>query len=194
LGSLSPDESCAAWKVSHFSIFRIPKLRETWGATTLYTLNQSAYSHSMSTTSSIAEEIFGSSPKPLHLGISVSNLEESVKWYTETLGFEPTKHLDLPEVQFRVAILEYQGFGVELIEVKGSTKNPLAWKEPGPQHQIQGIVHFAFRVKDLDAVEKVFRQKGARFACEPTVLEGLGIRYFHIFDNDGNLIEFGQSL
>ena len=90
----------------------------------------------MSTASSIAEEIFGSSPKPLHLGISVSNLEASVKWYSETLGFEPAKRLDLPEVQFRVAILEYQGFGVELIEVKGSSKNPLAWKEPGPQHKI----------------------------------------------------------
>ena len=148
----------------------------------------------MSTTSTLAEQIFGSSPKPLHLGISVSNLEESVKWYSENLGFTLTKRLDLPEVQFRVAILEYQGFGVELIEVKGSSKYPLAWQEPGPQHQIQGIVHFAFRVNDLDATEKVFRDKGARFACEPTVLEGLGIRYFHIFDNDGNLVEFGQSL
>jgi catechol 2,3-dioxygenase-like lactoylglutathione lyase family enzyme len=81
-----------------------------------------------------------------------------------------------------------------LIEVKGSSKNPLAWNQPGPQHRIQGIVHFAFRVDDLSATEKVFRDKGARFACEPTVLEGLGIKYFHIFDNDGNLIEFGQSL
>src|ERR1700722_7570318 len=107
----------------------------------------------MSTTHSIAEEIFGPSPRPLHLGISVSNLEESVKWYTETLGFEPVKRLDLPEVQFRVAVLEYQGFGVELIEVKGSSSYPLAWNEPGPQHQIQGIVHFAFRGKFLAATE-----------------------------------------
>ena len=148
----------------------------------------------MNTNRSIAEQIFGSSPRPLHLGISVSNLEESVKWYTETLGFEPARRLDLPEVQFRVAVLEYQGFGVELIEVKGSSTYPLAWNEPGPQHKIQGIVHFAFRVDDLDATEKVLRDRGARFACEPTVLEGLGIRYFHVFDNDGNLIEFGQSL
>jgi methylmalonyl-CoA/ethylmalonyl-CoA epimerase len=148
----------------------------------------------MTTTASIAAKIFGPSAKPLHLGISVSNLEESVKWYTENLGFEPVKRLDLPEVQFRVAILEYQGFGIELIEVNGSAKNPLAWNEPGPQHKTQGIVHFAFRVDDLSATEKVLRDKGARFACEPTVLEGLGIRYFHIFDNDGNLIEFGQSI
>jgi catechol 2,3-dioxygenase-like lactoylglutathione lyase family enzyme len=81
-----------------------------------------------------------------------------------------------------------------LIEVKGSSTYPLAWNEPGPQHKIQGIVHFAFRVDDLDATEKVLRDRGARFACELTVLEGLGIRYFHVFDNDGNLIEFGQSL
>jgi catechol 2,3-dioxygenase-like lactoylglutathione lyase family enzyme len=148
----------------------------------------------MTTPASTAEQIFGPSAKPLHLGISVSNLEQSVKWYTENLGFELVKRLDLPEVQFRVAILEYQGFGVELIEVKGSTKNPLSWNQPGPQHRIQGIVHFAFRVDDLSATEKIFRDRGARFACEPTVLEGLGIKYFHIFDNDGNLIEFGQSL
>lgn len=85
-----------------------------------------------------------------------------MKWYTETLGFEPSKRLDLPEVQFRVAILEYQGFGIELIEAKGSSANPLAWNEPGPQHKIQGIVHFAFRVNDLEATEKVLRkQRGA---------------------------------
>jgi catechol 2,3-dioxygenase-like lactoylglutathione lyase family enzyme len=148
----------------------------------------------MNTVNSLAEQIFGPTPRPLHLGISVSNLEESIKWYTDMLGFEPVKRLDLPEVQFRVAILEYQGFGVELIEVKGSSKNSLAWQEPGPQHKIQGIVHYAFRVNDLDATAQVLRDKGARFACQPTVLEGLGIRYFHVFDNDGNLIEFGQSL
>jgi methylmalonyl-CoA/ethylmalonyl-CoA epimerase len=170
------------------------KLRDIEEATTAQSLSNHPIPAPMTTTASIAEQIFGPSAKPLHLGISVSNLEESVKWYTETLGFEPVKRLDLPEVQFRVAILEYRGFGVELIEVKGSTKNPLAWNQPGPQHRIQGIVHFAFRVDDLSATEKVFRDKGARFACEPTVLEGLGIKYFHIFDNDGNLIEFGQNL
>ena len=179
----------------NFSIFTTSKLRDNEGATT-------------------AAKRLSKYPIPPHdhhqfnrrtnfwtfrqdrstLGISVSNLEESVKWYTENLGFEPVKRLDLPEVQFRVAILEYQGFGVELIEVKGSTKNPLAWNEPGPQHRIQGIVHFAFRVNDLERDRESLSRQGARFACEPTVLEGLGIRYFHIFDNDGNLIEFGQSL
>jgi methylmalonyl-CoA/ethylmalonyl-CoA epimerase len=143
-----------------FSIFRTGKLRET-KCDDFKHPEQLFDSYPMSSTSSLAEQIFGSSPKPLHLGISVSNLEESVKWYSENLGFALTKRLDLPEVQFRVAILEYQGFGVELIEVKGSSKYPLAWKEPGPQHKIQGIVHFAFRVNDLDATEKVLRDKGA---------------------------------
>ena len=148
----------------------------------------------MSISNSVAEKIFGAIPKTLHLGISVSNLEASLKWYTETLGFEVSKRLELPDIQFRVAVIEYQGFGVELIEVAGSGKSPFAWQEPAPQHRIQGYVHFAFQVDDLDATEKVLKDKGARFACPPTVLEGLGIRYFHIFDNDGNLIEFGERL
>ena len=90
-----------------------------------------------------------------------------------------------------IAVGDYEG---ARIEVKGSSKYPLAWNEPGPQHKIQGIVHFAFCVDDLDATENLLRNRGARFACQPTVLEGLGIRYFHLFDNDGNLIEFGQRL
>jgi catechol 2,3-dioxygenase-like lactoylglutathione lyase family enzyme len=143
---------------------------------------------------SAAEKILGTTPKTLHLGISVSNLEASVKWYTETLGFEVSKRLDLPDTRFRIAVIEYQGFGVELIEVAGSGKSPFAWQEPGPQHRIQGYVHFAFQVDDLEATERALQERGAHFACPITVLESLGIRYFHIFDNDGNLIEFGQRL
>ena len=72
----------------------------------------------------LPENIFGSTPKPLHLGISVSNLEESVKWYSETLGFTLVKRADL-SAHLRIVIVEYQGFGVELIEVRGSQANPL---------------------------------------------------------------------
>jgi methylmalonyl-CoA/ethylmalonyl-CoA epimerase len=143
---------------------------------------------------SLAEQIFGPAIRPLHLGISVSNLEESVKWYTAMLGFQPSKRLDLSGGSVRVAIVEHQGFGIELIEVKDSTKYSLAWQDPGGQHKTQGVVHFAFLVDDLDATANVLREKGARFACDLTTLEGLGIRYFHIFDIDGNLVEFGQRL
>ena len=139
------------------------------------------------------EKIFGTAPKALHLGISVSNLEDSTKWYCETLGFTLAKRADL-SAHLRIAIVEYQGFGVELIEVRGSEKNPLAWRDPGAQHLRQGVVHFAFEVADLDATAQALRENGVQFACELTTLKELGIRYFHIFDQDGNLLEFGQRL
>ena len=141
----------------------------------------------------LPENIFGSTPKPLHLGISVSNLEESVKWYSETLGFTLVKRADL-SAHLRIVIVEYQGFGVELIEVRGSQANPLAWRDPGAQHSRQGIVHFAFEVADLEATASTVRERGAQFACELTTSKDLGIRYFHILDRDGNLLEFGQRL
>jgi hypothetical protein len=40
------------------------------------------------------------------------------------------------------------------------------------------------------ATAKIFRDRGVRFACEPTKLEALKIRYFHIFDRGGKLLEF----
>ena len=141
-----------------------------------------------------ARAIFGPAPRPLHLGISVANLEQSITWYGDKLGFRLTRRLDLPEGKLRVAILEYGGFGVELIEVAGSQPYALAWQEPGAQHAIRGIVHFAFKVDDLDGTAAALRAQGVRFACDLTTLEGLGIRYFHIFDIDGNLLEFGETL
>jgi catechol 2,3-dioxygenase-like lactoylglutathione lyase family enzyme len=142
---------------------------------------------------SLAEQIFGPLAKPLHLGISVSNLETSVEWYSEYLGFTLTKQVDLSD-NLRIAILEYQGFGVELIELKESQKNALAGNEILAQHGTQGIVHFAFEVADVDATATVLRTRGIKFACEPTNLAELGVRYFHIYDCDGNLLEFGQRI
>ena len=142
---------------------------------------------------SFAERIFGPLAKPLHLGISVANLESSIEWYSKYLGFTLTKQVDLPE-NLRVAILEYQGFGAELIELQGSQKNALAGKEILAQHNTQGIVHFAFEVANVDATATVLRERGAAFACEPTNLAEVGVRYFHIYDCDGNLLEFGQRI
>jgi hypothetical protein len=36
---------------------------------------------------SLAESIFGSTPKSLHLGLSVADLETSERWYCDMLGF-----------------------------------------------------------------------------------------------------------
>jgi methylmalonyl-CoA/ethylmalonyl-CoA epimerase len=142
---------------------------------------------------SLAEQIFGSSAQPLHLGVSVTNLETSIEWYSKYLGFTVTKQVNLAE-NLRIAILEYQGFGVELIELKDSQKNALAGKEILTQHSTQGIVHFAFEVANVDATASVLRETGVTFACEPTTLPELSVRYFHIYDCDGNLLEFGQRI
>jgi methylmalonyl-CoA/ethylmalonyl-CoA epimerase len=142
---------------------------------------------------SLAEQIFGSVAKPLHLGISVTNLETSIEWYSQYLGFTLSRQVNLQE-NLRIAILEYRGFGVELIELKESEKNALAGKEILTQHSTQGIVHFAFEVANVDTTATVLRQREAKFACEPTSLPELGVRYFHIYDCDGNLLEFGQRI
>ena len=51
-----------------------------------------------------AEQIFGPLAKPLHLGISVTDLETSIEWYSKYLGFTLTKQVDLPE-NLRIAFV-----------------------------------------------------------------------------------------
>ncbi|MDE1171243.1 MAG: VOC family protein [Verrucomicrobium sp.] len=142
----------------------------------------------------MSPDVFGGPPRHHHAALSVSNLDAAAGWYGEMLGFQAqaARRLELPHL--RAALLQRDGFRLELIELYGSEASPLAWQEPDAQMKTRGYAHYAFQVADLDATIAALQAKGARFACEPGHLPALGIRYVHIFDLDGNLVEFAQEL
>jgi predicted enzyme related to lactoylglutathione lyase len=117
-----------------------------------------------------------------------------VEWYEKKLSFRVTKRLFHPRYGYRIAFLENKGFAVELIEQKGSKKHALAFKDPAQQTKIQGLIHFAFKVKDVDKAAEELEKRGVRFAWKPRSVEEVRMRFFHILDVEGNLIEFTQDL
>ena len=86
-----------------------------------------------------------------HVGVSVSDLDEAVSYYTETLGF--------PEA-FRVTTDSGQ---VALVYVQVS-RDTFVELQPANDQRPPGISHFGIVVDDMEVATKMFEERGANVA------------------------------
>ena len=132
-----------------------------------------------------------------HVALRVANFEETLNWYKEKLGF--TEEVvwtveELPGMQF--AYLELNRFRLEIIgsgSFKPTQKPPTNFQEA---LDIAGYGHLCFEVENVDAVLAELRQKGLpTFVPAQTYpLSGYWRRVGFVLDNNGNVIEFAESL
>lgn len=98
-----------------------------------------------------------------HLGICVSDLARSLRFYTEALGFTAGAAFDVddtfaatlevpPPVRLRSQFVSRDGLSIELLEFT----TPAADGEPGRRRNQLGFTHLSFHVADVDeAAERV---------------------------------------
>ena len=136
-----------------------------------------------------------------HIGIGVSNLERSLRFYRDLLGFtwehqldvggEPTDTLlRLRGTKLHAEYLSRDGVRIELLHFASPTAPPRrerTMNEPG-------LTHLSFRVTDLDAVVDALR------AADERVLDETIVRFpewqsaaCFVLDPDGQLIELVQA-
>lgn len=126
-----------------------------------------------------------------HVGISVANLEESVDWYVEMLGFELVRPIDRsPDAAMTIALLRRANFNIELFEVEGAAPLPEYRRDPSSDLRVEGLAHFAFRVDDARAVLAELESKGVEIVFGPNESERSIL--FFVSDNSGNTFEFIQ--
>jgi catechol 2,3-dioxygenase-like lactoylglutathione lyase family enzyme len=136
-----------------------------------------------------------------HVGIGVSNLERSLRFYRDLLGFtwehelevegEPTDTLlRLRGTKLHAEYLTRDGVRIELLHFASPPAPP---RPDRPMNQY-GLTHLSFRVTDMDAVLDALRAAGER------VLEETVIRFPEwqsaacmVLDPDGQLIELVQA-
>lgn len=83
-----------------------------------------------------------------HVGVAVTDLEESLAFYTQTLGFEEA---------FRVTN-DAGEVGLAYLRVSDSTFVELA---PANETRPAGLTHFGIQVDDIEAVKAMYERRGA---------------------------------
>src|SRR5262249_37565134 len=136
-----------------------------------------------------------------HVGICVSDLERSLRFYRDLLGFslehqlevagEPTDTLlRLRGTKLRALYLTRDGVRIELLHF-ASPPAPAARERVMNEH---GLTHLSFRVADLDAMLAALRAAGVG-VLEETVLRFPEFQSAACFitDPDGQLIELVEA-
>ncbi len=138
-----------------------------------------------------------------HTGFTVANLEHSLAFWRDVLGFElshrPHQTGDLaseitgvPGAEISIAVLKGYGHKIELLEYLA----PDDRKHFAPRPCDVGSVHVALVVDDLDAVLKTIAVSGWKAAGQPQTLQAgpnTGRCVVYVRDPDGTTIEFMQA-
>lgn len=132
----------------------------------------------------------GNVVKPLHVGISVYNMDESVEWYRKNLGFEPYKDDYVPPLGARIVFIRKGDFEIELFQYDEPKKIPEDRLTPNSDLQTVGTKHVAFETDDMAALKAGFAENGVDIAHEVT-MEGNAVMF--VRDCNGVLIEFIQN-
>jgi catechol 2,3-dioxygenase-like lactoylglutathione lyase family enzyme len=138
-----------------------------------------------------------------HTGITVSNLERSLAFWRDVLGFE-LSHRAHQTGELAAEITGVPGAEISLAVLKapgGHKVELLEYLAPKDRKRIDvrpcdvGSVHVALTVDDLDAVLEKVAASGWRTAGKPQTLKtgpNAGKRIVYVRDADGTTIEFMQ--
>jgi lactoylglutathione lyase len=125
-----------------------------------------------------------------HVGQCVADLERSIAFYTQLLGFEVDRTLDVPDgpasallgvaapVGLRAVYLRRDGFQLELMSFDREGNPPFeerVFNQPG-------LTHLSVSVDDLDAARATVDALGG------TIVSDLGVALM-VRDPDGQLLE-----
>ena len=125
-----------------------------------------------------------------HIGIMTNDLNESVEFYTDVLGFSVSSKIEMAEAGLSAVFVEKDGSKIELMKCRG--KN-VPKRSEGVKLKIGGGSipindHITFSVDDIEATTNELKSKGVVFNLEPMQLEG-GMKLATFKDPEGVVIE-----
>ncbi|WP_428028143.1 VOC family protein [Altererythrobacter sp.] len=122
-----------------------------------------------------------------HCGISVPDLEASIAWYRDMLGFAVELRTNMPQVPFSGAFLKRGSTRIELFERPGAAPLPPDRRDPDADLATHGTKHMALEVSDIHGAFAFLTERGVEVAMP--IFKCCGMSAGYIRDNAGNLIE-----
>ena len=139
-----------------------------------------------------------------HIGLCVSDIEASKRFYVEGLGFEEAEGFDVGDevantlevdsgVVLRSQMIQKDGFKIELL---GWT-SPTPFGSPSTSRGQIGLTHLSFNVVDLPAVEQRLVEMGGRVVESTRTampFPGGAMHLLFLADPDGTRVELMEAV
>ncbi|WP_256474623.1 VOC family protein [Haloplanus halophilus] len=130
-----------------------------------------------------------------HYGVTVSDMDEALGFYRDTLGMEEvdafsfaseefSKFVGVEDVDVDLVFLDANGCAVELLEYNNP---PGGDANEGVANNDVGAAHFCLEVDDIDAVYEDLSDE-VEFVNPPQTLSN-GAEVAYMYDPDGNVVE-----
>lgn len=126
-----------------------------------------------------------------HLGIPAVDLQESIRWYTELLGFELIEEKDLPADNCHAVFIKKGNLVIELYQNDPESVKETASRKDGH------IDHLALNVQDVKAAFEEMKASGCTMLDQE--IQSLpffekGVAWFTVLGPNGEKVEFNQYL
>ena len=124
-----------------------------------------------------------------HIGIMTNDLQKSVEFYTDVLGFSISTKIEMDDVGLSAIFVEKNGSKIELMGYRGA----ILERSEGIEIKLGGGSipindHITFTVDDIGATITELKEKGVEFGLEPIEVEG-GMKIASFKDPNNVLIE-----
>ena len=125
-----------------------------------------------------------------HGGLSVPDLNASIAWWKNVLGFEVERRFFIATIPAEVAMLRNGPLHIELFMVPGAKALPPERREPDTDVRTHGNKHVSFAVDNAAGFAAELKRRGADIVWVKVMPHGSNI---FIRDNAGNLLEFVEE-
>ncbi len=124
-----------------------------------------------------------------HIGIITNDLQQSVEFYTDVLGFSVSSKIEMAGAGLSAVFVEKNGSKIELM----GYRDEIPKRSEGIKIKLGGSSipindHITFSVDDIGAAVAELKENGVEFGLEPIQLED-GMKLASFKDPNGVLIE-----
>ncbi len=135
-----------------------------------------------------------------HIGLSVEDLERSVKFYTEVMGMEIdyrayhegdaiSEVVGVENAVLNVCVVKKGACRIELIEYKDREQKPHEYK----RQNVPGLIHISFAVSSVDEAYERIKGFGYRAYSDPMVTRENGPKICYVKGPDNVILELYEK-